>query len=321
MCDDHERNVAAIMPSMAKIFVTRELPFEALDRLREAHDVDVWEGDLPPDPHSLRERAARAEGLLSLVTDPVSAELLDACPDLKAVANMAVGTDNIDVEAAKARGIAVGNTPDVLTDATADLAFALLLALARKLPQGEAMVRAGSWRTWEPATDLGADLSGATLGIVGRGRIGEAVARRADGFGMEVVHSSRSSGVPLEELLERADVVSLHCPLTPETRHLVNDDALARMKESALLVNTARGGVIDQAALRRALIDGSIAGAALDVTEPEPLPADDPLLEAPNLIVVPHIGSATVRTRSKMAAMAVENLLAALSGDPMPYPV
>jgi glyoxylate reductase len=321
MCDDHEANVAAIMRSMAKIFVTRELPFEALDRLREAHDVDVWEGALPPGPEALRERVSRADGLLALVTDPVTAELLDACPDLKAVANMAVGTDNIDVEAAKARGVAVGNTPGVLTDATADLAFALLLALARKLPQGEALVRSGEWRTWEPAADLGADLSGATLGIVGRGRIGDAVARRAEGFGMEVVHSSRSSGVPLEALLEQADIVSLHCPLTPETRHLISDEALARMKRSALLVNTARGGVVDQVALRRALIEGEIAGAALDVTDPEPLPADDPLLEAPNLIVVPHVGSATVRTRSKMAAMAVENLMAALAGEPMPYPV
>lgn len=306
---------------MARIFVTRELPFEALERLRDAHEVDVWEGELPPDPESLRRRAARAEGLLSLVTDPVGAELLDACPDLKAIANMAVGTDNIDVEAAKARGIAVGNTPDVLTDATADLAFALLLSLARRLPQGEAQVRSGRWRTWEPAADLGADLDGATLGIVGRGRIGDAVARRAAAFGMEVVHSSRSSGLALEELLERSDVVSLHCPLTPQTRHLISDDALARMKETALLVNTARGGVVDQVALRRGLIEGAIAGAALDVTDPEPLPADDPLLEAPNLIVVPHVGSATVRTRAKMAEMAVENLLAALAGDPMPYPV
>ena len=306
---------------MARIFVTRELPFPALDRLRDAHDLDIWEGDLPPDPATLRERLRSAQGLLSLVTDPVDAELIAACPQLKAIANMAVGTDNIDVEAAKERGIAVGNTPGVLTDATADLAFALLLALARKLPQGEAQVRAGEWRTWEPASDLGADLGGATLGIVGRGRIGEAVARRAAGFGMEVVHSSRSSGVPLDELLDRADVVSLHCPLTPETRHLIGDAALARMKPSALLVNTARGGVVDQAALRRALIEGEIAGAALDVTDPEPLPADDPLLEAPNLIVVPHVGSATVRTRAKMAEMAVENLLAALAGDPMPYAV
>jgi glyoxylate reductase len=306
---------------MGRIFVTRELPFEALDRLRAAHDVDTWEGDLPPAPDSMRERARDADGLLSLVTDPVGAELLDACPDLKAIANMAVGTDNIDVEAAKERGIAVGNTPDVLTDATADLAFALLLALARKLPRGEALVRDGAWRTWEPAADLGMDLDGSTLGIVGRGRIGDAVARRADGFGMETIHSSRSSGVPLEELLERADVVSLHCPLTPQTRHLIGTEALARMKPTALLVNTARGGVVDQTALRLALLGGEIAGAALDVTDPEPLPADDPLLQAPNLIVVPHVGSATVRTRARMAEMAVENLLAALSGEPMPYPV
>jgi glyoxylate reductase len=234
---------------------------------------------------------------------------------------MAVGTDNVDLEAAAERGIPVGNTPDVLTDATADLAFALLLALARRIPEGAALVREGRWRTWEPAADLGADLAGATLGIVGRGRIGEAVARRAAGFGMHVVHSSRRSGLPLEELLERADFVSLHTPLTPETRHLVDADALRRMKRSARLVNTSRGGVVDQAALRAALLEGEIAGAALDVTDPEPLPADDPLLEAPNLLVVPHVGSATERTRARMAEMAVENLLAALAGRRMPYGV
>ena len=270
----------------------------------------------------MRERVAAADGLLSLVTDPVDAELLAACPDLKAIANMAVGTDNIDLEAAAERGIPVGNTPDVLTDATADLAFALLLALARRIPEGAALVREGRWRTWEPAGGLGADLAGATLGIVGRGRIGDAVARRAEGFGMDVLASSRRSGVPLEELLERADFVSLHCPLTPgdaaPDRH---GRRSARMKPSAYLVNTARGGVVDQAALRLALIGGEIAGAALDVTDPEPLPADDPLLEAPNLLVVPHIGSATVRARERMAEMAVENLLAALAGHPMPYPV
>jgi len=300
--------------------VTRALPFAALDRLAAEHELDVWEGDLPPGPEAMRERAAAADGLLSLVTDPVGADLLAACPDLKAIANMAVGTDNIDLEAAAARGIPVGNTPDVLTDATADLAFALLLAVARRLPQGEAQVREGRWRTWEPAGDLGADLSGATLGIVGRGRIGDAVARRAGGFGMEVIASSRRSWMPLEELLERADFVSLHCPLTPATRHLIGTEALARMKPSAYLVNTARGGVVDQTALRLALLGGEIAGAALDVTEPEPLPADDPLLEAPNLLVVPHVGSATVRTRERMAEMAVENLLAALAGKAMPHP-
>jgi glyoxylate reductase len=306
---------------MAKVFVTRRLPFEALDRLRAAHDVDEWPGDMPPSGDEMRAGVAAAEGLLSLVTDRVDAAVLDAAPRLRAIANMAVGTDNIDLEAAAARGIPVGNTPDVLTDATADLAFALLLALARKIVPGAAKVRAGEWRTWEPAGDLGADLAGATLGVIGWGRIGQAVARRAEGFGMEIIHSSRSSGLPLADLLARADFVSVHTPLTPETRHLIAAGALARMKPTALLINTARGGVVDQDALRDALHAGGIAGAALDVTDPEPLPADHPLLDAPNLLVVPHVGSATVRTRAKMAAMAVENLLAALDGRPMPHPV
>ena len=306
---------------MASVFVTRALPFPALDRLRAAHDVEEWPGDLPPTPADLRARTRDTEGLLTLITDRVDAALLDGAPRLKAIANMGVGTDNIDVEACAERGIPVGNTPDVLTDATADLAFALLLALARKIVPGAEKVRAGEWRTWEPAADLGAELAGSALGIVGWGRIGQAVARRAEGFGLEVVHSSRSSGVPLGELLERADFVSLHTPLTPETRHLIDAEALARMKPSALLVNTARGGVVDQDALREALHAGRIGGAALDVTDPEPLPADHPLLDAPNLLVVPHVGSATVRTRAKMAEMAVENLLAALDGRPMPHPV
>ncbi len=306
---------------MARIFVTRALPFEALDRLRAEHEVEEWPGDMPPSHDDLVARARDADGLLTLVTDRVDAAVLEAAPRLRAIANMAVGTDNIDLEAAAARGIPVGNTPDVLTDATADLAFALLLALARRIVPGAAAVRAGRWKTWEPASDLGADLAGATLGIVGWGRIGQAVARRAEGFGMEVVHSSRSSGVPLEELLASADFVSLHIPLTPDTRGLIDAAALKRMKPTALLINTARGGVVDQDALRAALIDGEIAGAALDVTDPEPLPADHPLLDAPNLLVVPHVGSATVRTRAKMAAMAVENLLAALAGRPMPHPV
>jgi glyoxylate reductase len=306
---------------MARVFVTRALPFEALDRLRAAHDVDEWPGDMPPGDDELRAGVAEAEGLLSLVTDRVDAGVIEAAPRLRAIANMAVGTDNIDLEAAGARGIPVGNTPDVLTDATADLAFALLLALARRIVPGAAMVRDGEWRTWEPAKDLGADLAGGTLGIVGLGRIGQAVARRAEGFGMEVIHSSRSSGVPLEELLERSDFVSLHTPLTPETHHLVDAGFLSRMKPTALLVNTTRGGVVDQAVLGAALEAGEIAGAALDVTDPEPLPADHPLLGAPNLLVVPHVGSATIRTRAKMAAMAVDNLLAALDGRPMPHPV
>ena len=211
-------------------------------------------------------------------------------------------------------------TPGVLTDATADIAFALILAIARRLPEGEAAVRAGEWLTWGPAWLLGRDVHGATLGIVGRGRIGAAVARRADGFGMNVVHHSRSSGIPLDELLAQADFVSLHLPLTPETRHLIDAAALERMRPTAYLVNTARGGIVDQDALAAALHVGTIAGAALDVTEPEPLPPDDPLLDAPNLIVLPHLGSATHATREAMAGLAVDNLLAALDGKPMPSP-
>jgi glyoxylate reductase len=305
---------------MARVFVTRQLPFPALDRLRAEHDVDVWSDPGPPPPAALRERAAAADGLLTMLTDRVDAALLDAAPHLQGIANLAVGTDNIDLDAAAARGIPVGNTPDVLTDATADLTVALLLALTRRLPEGQARVREGRWGTWQPAEDLGTDLAGATLGVVGWGRIGQAVAHRAEAFGMRVIHSSRSSGVPLRELLEQADVVTIHTPLGPQTRHLIDAGALAAMKPTAHLINTSRGGVVDQAALREALRDGTIAGAALDVTEPEPLPADDPLLDAPNLIVVPHIGSATAGTRAKMAAMAVDNLLAALAGRPMPHP-
>jgi glyoxylate reductase len=308
------------MPAMARVFVTRELPFEAMDRLRAAHEVDAWIEPDPPDPVALRERAAGADGLLTMLTERVDATLLDAAPSVRAVANMAVGTDNIDLEAARERGVAVGNTPGVLTDATADLAMALVLAITRRLPDGVARVRDGRWGPWQPAQDLGIDLAGATLGIVGYGRIGRAVAARAQAFGMEVLHTSRSSGVALDELLGRADVVSLHVPLSPLTHHLIDSVALARMKPTAYLVNTARGGVVDQAALRDALHQRRLAGAALDVTDPEPLPPDDPLLDAPNLLVVPHIGSATAGTRAKMAAMAVDNLLAALDGRPMPHP-
>ncbi|HUA70710.1 MAG TPA: D-glycerate dehydrogenase [Solirubrobacteraceae bacterium] len=305
---------------MARCLVTRRLPGSALDRLRSLHDVDVWPERLPPPYEELVARAADAEGLLTLLTDRVDASLIEHSPRLRAISNYAVGYDNIDVEAASARGIPVGNTPDVLTDATADLTFALLLAAARKLPEAVTDVRDGDWLTWEPGRYLGASVHGATLGIIGFGRIGRAVARRASGFDMTVVHAG-SGGDAVETLLERSDFVSLHCPLTPETHHLIDDDALARMKPSAILVNTARGPIVDQDALRQALIAGEIAGAALDVTDPEPLPADDPLLEAPNLIVVPHIGSATRAARERMADLAVDNLLAGLDGQPMPHRV
>ena len=307
------------MGAQARVFVTRQLPGEALDRLVAEHDVEIWPERLPPPRSELLARARELEGLLSLLTDPVDAELIGAAPRLRAISNYAVGVDNVDVEAAAARGIPVGNTPDVLTDSTADLAIALMLAIGRRLAEGEAFVRAGEWRTWEPGLMLGRDLHGATVGIVGYGRIGQAVGRRLEGFGCEVLTSSRSTD--LGELLERSDFVTLHCPLTPATRGLIDEDALRRMKPTAYLVNTARGPIVDTDALARALHAGELAGAALDVTDPEPLPGDHPLLDAPNLLVVPHVGSATVATRERMADMAVDNLLAGLAGDPMPNAV
>jgi len=304
---------------MARCFVTRRLPGDALGRLAAEHEVDVWPGRRPPAPAELRDRAASADGLLCLLTDRIDATLLAGCPNLRAVSNLAVGCDNVDVEAVRARDIALGYTPDVLTETTADLAFALILAAARRLPEGVAAVREGEWLTWEPGWLLGRDVHGATLGIVGLGRIGRAVARRAEGFGMTVVHSSSNDGLPLPDLLAAADFVSLHCPLTPHTRHLIGAAALAAMKPTAILVNTARGAIVDQRALAAALHTGTIAGAALDVTDPEPLPPGDALLEAPNLLVLPHLGSATHATRERMADLAVDNLLAALDGRPMPH--
>ena len=303
---------------MARVFVTRSLPGSALDRLSAEHEAEVWPEPLPPGRDELLARAPQMEGLLSLLTDPVDAELIEAAPGLRAISNYAVGTDNVDLEAASDRGIPVGNTPDVLTESTADLALALMLALSRRLVEAHAYVRNGEWRTWEPGLLLGRDLHGATVGIIGLGRIGRAVARRLEGFGCELLHTSSDGGVPLQELLERSDFVTLHCPLTPDTRGLIDDEALKRMQPTAYLINTARGPVVDTGALTRALHAGEIAGAALDVTDPEPLPGDHPLLEAPGLLVVPHIASATHATRERMADMAVDNLLAGLTGEPMP---
>jgi len=301
---------------MAHIVLTRTLPFPAVEALASEHEVTTWEERLPPPPERLRALVADADGLLCLLTDTIDAALLDAAPNLRVVSNLAVGTDNVDLDAAGARGIAVGATPGVLTEATADLTFALLLASARRLPEAAAAVPVGDWVTWEPARWLGAEVAGATLGIVGMGRIGTAVARRAAGFQMEVL-DARADG--LDALLERSDFVSLHCPLTPQTRGLIGDAALARMKPDAHLINTARGPIVDQDALARALHSGQIAGAALDVTDPEPLPADHPLLAAPNVLVVPHVGSATHATRARMAELAVANLLAGLEGRPLPH--
>ena len=309
---------------MSRVFVARQLPGPALDRLRAEHDVEVWPERLPPPPERLREHTEDADGILSLLTDRIDARFIDACPKLVAISNYAVGYDNIDVDAATRRAIRIGNTPDVLTDATADLTFALLLAAARKIPEAAGSVYHGDWLTWEPGRYLGASVQGATLGIIGFGRIGRAVAKRASGFDMRVLHADTrggEGGEGLRTLLAESDFVSIHCPLTPQTRHLIDAQALAQMRPTAILINTARGPIVDQAALRDALVEGEIAGAALDVTDPEPLPPDDPLMGAPNLIVVPHIGSATVAARERMADLAVENLLAGLAGRDMPHQV
>ncbi len=304
---------------MARCFVTREIPGTAVERLAAEHEVEVWPERLPPTREQLRERVASAEGLLCMLTDPVDRQLFEAAPDLSAVSTYAVGTDNVDLVAASERGIPVGHTPDVLTETSADLALALMLAVMRRIPEGDAEVRAGEWLTWEPARLLGHDLHRAIVGIVGLGRIGQAVKRRVEGFGARVIHTGRTDGVPIEQLLEQSTVVTLHCPLTDQTRGLIDADALRRMRDNAYLVNTARGPIVDTGALGEALVQGRIAGAALDVTDPEPLPADHPLLGAPNLVVAPHLGSASHETRAEMADIAVDNLLAGLRGEPMPH--
>jgi glyoxylate reductase len=301
-----------------RVFVARRLPGGAVDRLRAENEVELWTDQMPPSREELLARAPELDGLLSLLTDPVDADLIAAAPRLRAISNYAVGVDNVDLAAATERGIPVGNTPDVLTDSTADLALALMLGIGRRIVEGAAYVRRGEWRTWEPGLLLGRDLHGATVGIVGFGRIGRAVARRCEGFGCEVLYTELDAGVGLDELLARSDFVTLHTPLAPDTRGLIDAAALRRMKPTAYLINTARGPLVDTDALAEALHGGEIAGAALDVTDPEPLPGDHPLFAAPGLLVVPHIASASHATRERMAEMAVDNLLAGLAGERMP---
>jgi glyoxylate reductase len=303
---------------MARVFVTRRIPGDALERLAEQHQVEVWQGRLQPSRAKLIEKAQQVEGLLCMLTDRIDREVIEASRNLQVISNYAVGVDNIDVGAATDRGIPVGYTPDVLTEATADATFALLLAAARRVVEGDAIVRAGRWLTWEPTLLVGHDIHAKTLGIIGMGRIGKAVARRAEGFGMEVLWRTSSEGTPLDELLERSDFVSLHAPLTPETRGLIDDEQLQAMKPTAILVNTSRGGLVDSGALSRALANGWIAGAALDVADPEPIPQGHPLLDTPNLILNPHIASASIEARTAMADLAVDNLLAGLAGEAMP---
>ncbi|TAK00431.1 MAG: D-glycerate dehydrogenase [Chloroflexota bacterium] len=310
------------------------IPDDGLAPVVEACEARVWEGELPPPRDELLRAVEGCDGILTLLTDRVDDELLDrAGPGLKVVSNFAVGFDNVDVDACTRRGIAVGNTPGVLTETTADLAWALLMAAARRVAEGDRYVRAGRWKTWGPMLLMGPDVHGATLGIVGLGRIGQAVARRAMGFGMTILYYDTrpadpsiegelgATFVPLDDLLARADFVSLHVNLTEETRHLVNAARLRSMNSDAILVNTSRGPVVDQKALFEALRDGAIGAAALDVTDPEPIAADDPLLSLDNCLVVPHIASASRATRGKMAAMAAANLLAGVRGERLPTPV
>ncbi|MDI3500332.1 MAG: glyoxylate reductase [Thermoanaerobacter sp.] len=309
-----------------KVFVTRIIPEEGLNILREIADIKVWQEELPPPREVLLKEVKEVDGLLSLLTDKIDAELMDRAKKLKIVSNYAVGYDNIDLEEATKRGIMATNTPGVLTETTADLAFALLMATARRIVEGDKFVRAGKWKTWGPMLLLGQDIYGATLGLIGLGRIGYAVAKRAKGFDMKVMYYDQVRNekaeqelglefVTLEKLLKESDFVSIHVPLTPQTRHLINEKTLSLMKKNAILINTARGPVVDEKALYEALVNNRIAGAGLDVMDPEPPSMDNPLLKLDNVILLPHIASASVATRTKMAIMAAENLVAGLKGE------
>lgn len=315
-----------------RAFVTRMLPDPILQTLQEAARISVWPEDRPPTPEELARGAADAEGLLCLLTDRIDSSFLDSAPHLRVVSQMAVGTDNIDVDECTRRGIPVGNTPGVLTETTADLAFGLILATARRIVEADRFLRAGKWQTWSPMLLTGPDVHHATLGIVGMGRIGFEVARRARGFQMRVLYHSRSRHEdaetefgaeyrPLDDLLAESDFVSVHAPLTRETRGIIGRRQLRRMKRTAILVNTSRGPLVDEAALVDALRTQTIAGAGLDVFETEPLSLSSPLLQLPNVVLNPHIGSASVQTRTRMAEIAARNLIAGLESKPLPYSV
>lgn len=315
-----------------RVFVTRQIPEAGMQIIQAAADADVWPDELPPPYDVLADRTAQCDGLLCLLTDRIDAGLLDRAPRLRVVSQLAVGYDNVDVAACTARGIKVGNTPGVLTETTADLAFALLMATARRIVESDRIVRAGKWLTWSPLFMAGADVHHATLGIVGMGRIGYEVARRASGFQMTILYADarpneaaeRDFGahrVSLDDLLQASDFVTIHTPLLPETTHLIGERELKLMKPSAMLINTARGPIVDQKALYEALVTGEIAAAGLDVFEVEPVPGNEPLLALDNVVVLPHIGSASVATRTRMAVIAAENLVAGLRGEPLPCPV
>jgi len=312
-----------------RVFVARPIPDQGLHLVMQCCQAEIWEGELPPPRDVLLSKVGEIEGLLSLLTERVDGELLDCAPGLKVVSNMAVGFDNIDIAECTKRGIPVGNTPGVLTDTTADLAWALLMCGARRIVEGMDYVRAGKWKTWGPMLLMGQDVHGATLGIIGLGRIGEAMAKRARGFDMRILYCDVRRRedleaewgleyVDLDTLLQESDFVTVHTILSAETHHLISEREFELMKETAVLVNAARGPIVDPQALYRALKEGQIAYAALDVTEPEPIHMDSPLLELDNIIIVPHIGSASYATRGKMAGMAARNLIAGVKGERLP---
>jgi glyoxylate reductase len=313
-----------------RVFVTRVIPEVGLEMARKEADIEVWQNALPPPYETLIKKTKGVDALLCLLTDKIDANLMESIgPQVKVISQMAVGFDNIDIPAATKLRIPIGNTPGVLTNTTADFTWALLMSAARRVVEGDKFTREGLWKTWGPIDFIGPDVNGATLGIIGFGRIGQAVARRAQGFNMRVLYFSRTRRktaeekygaqfVELDVLLRESDFVSLHTDLSAQTLHLINDDRLKLMKPSSILINTARGPVVDTAALYRALSSGTIAYAALDVTEPEPIQPDNPLLTLKNVIVAPHIASASFQTRNKMATMAAANLIAGLKGDRLP---
>ena len=316
--------------TLPTVLVTRRVPQPVLDRIAAVAEMRLWEEDRPIPREVLLDWIRGCAGLYSLLTDRVDEEVLRAAgPGLKVVSNMAVGYDNIDVPACTAHGVPVGNTPGVLTETTADLTLALLLATARRIVEAAEFVKAGRWVTWRPMELTGQDVHGSTVGIIGMGRIGKAVARRLRGFDCQIVYTDTQPDpeagalgagyVELDSLLKASDFVLVHCPLNEQTRGLIGARELALMKPTAILINTARGPIVDQAALLDALQQGVIGGAGLDVTDPEPIPPDHPLLKLDNVVVLPHIGSASVATRTRMAHMAADNLIAGLRGERLPH--
>lgn len=315
-----------------KVYITRMLPAPGMEKINAFCDARTWEGELPPSTEVLLRNVADVEGLVSLLTDRIDSRLMDSAPKLRVISNCAVGFDNIDIKEATKHRIVVTNTPGVLTETTADFTFTLMMAAARRVVEADKLVRAGKWETWGPMILLGQDVYGSTIGIIGLGRIGKAIARRARGFDMKVLYhdvvrrrdAEQELGITyteLDNLISESDFITIHTNLTEVTYHLIGAPQFAKMKERCVLVNTSRGPIVDNMALYDALKTGKIASAGLDVTEPEPLPADHPLLSLDNVIIAPHIASASVVTRTKMALMAADNLISVLSGRMPPNPV